>query len=100
MKKQKLTRLQKEVLFGLLLGDGSLQWNEKKTTCRFRFTQKNYAYIMHVYKIFEEFVGTPPQLNTKTQVWYFNTLQSPVFRFYRQQFYRPDGTKQVPRLIH
>lgn len=96
----KLTRLQKEVLVGILLGDGSLQWNENKTTCRLRYTQKNYAYIMHIYEIFRPFVTTPPKLNKKTHVWYFNTIQSPVFRFYRHQFYTVDGMKRIPRLIH
>jgi hypothetical protein len=97
---EKLTRLQKEILFGILLGDASLQWNENRTTCRLRYTQKNYAYIMHVYEIFKPFVKTPPSLCKQTEVWYFNTIQSPVFRFYRQQFYGKDEIKRIPRLIH
>lgn len=97
---KKLTRLQKEVLFGILLGDASLQWNEKKTLCRLRFTQKDKEYCMHIYEIFREFVNTPPQQNKKTGVWYFNSLLSPVFRFYCHQFYTKDGVKKIPRLIH
>lgn len=96
---QKLTRLQKEVLFGVLLGDGNLQWNENKTTARLRLGQSNYAYCMHLYEIFKPFVATPPKQN-KEGVWYFNTLQYPMFRFYAQQFYGKNGIKRVPRLIH
>ena len=97
---KKLTRLQKEVLYGILLGDGSLQWNETKTTCRLRYTQKNYEYIMHVYEIFRDFTETPPKLNKTTKVWYFNTLQFGLFRFYHHQFYNKLGNKRIPRLIH
>lgn len=95
-----LTPLQKEVLYGILLGDGSLQWNETKTTCRLRYTQKNSEYIMHVYEIFRDFTETAPKLNKETQVWYFNTLQFGLFRFYRQQFYDKLGNKRIPPLIH
>jgi hypothetical protein len=98
--KTKLTRFQKEVLFGILLGDGSLQWNERKTKCRLRFTQKNESYCFHVYTIFRNFVATPPKQNKKTGVWYWNTVQCEQFRFYRQQFYAADGKKKIPKLIH
>ena len=97
---KKLTPLQKEVLYGILLGDASLQWNDTQTTCRLRYTQKNYEYIMHVYAMFRDFTNTPPKLNKKTNVWYFNTLQFGLFRFYRQQFYDHLGNKKIPRLIH
>ena len=107
----KLTSLQKEILFGTLLGDGHLETQDNGQTYRLKFDHsiKQQAYVDWLYESFKEWTHTPPKKRsrdvefrgvTKTYDKYgFNTLSHSAFRFYAKQFYS-QGKKQVPRLIH
>jgi hypothetical protein len=95
-----LTRIQKEVLIGTLLGDASLSWNTNKTKARIHFRQKKKAYIDHLYDLFKEFISTPPRQNKITGIWQCNTRGFAVFRFYKHQFYDENNKKVIPKLIH
>ena len=103
----KLTPEQKEVLIGLMLGDGHLETQNRGRTYRLKIEQseKHRAYVQHLYRLFEAWVRTPPQpkvVRSRGHVsrnWWFQTLSHGAFRFYAQQFYQ-DGRKHVPRLIH
>ncbi len=103
---KKLTNIQHEVLIGILLGDAHLQTFNNGITYRLQILQKNQEYCEHLYKIFQDFVTTPPKPITtpKGEIrWYFNTCTYPCFRFYGQQFYsfiNNKTVKKVPRLIH
>src|SRR3989344_6680836 len=104
--KLKLSDYQKEVLIGLLLGDGHLETQNNGRTYRLKiehtYWQKDYTNWL--YKIFQEWVLTPPQ--EKQQIvsgvvykkYWFSTVSHGAFRFYAQQFYNKH--KILPKLIN
>ena len=105
-----LPPIQREVLIGILLGDGSLQTESKGKTYRLRITQseEHNEYLLHLYHIFKKFTTSPPIKHmyqdkrdpSKTYMsWSFATTQQGCFSFYGQQFYGPDGVKKVPKII-
>lgn len=106
----KLTKLQCEVLVGILLGDASLQTESNGKTYRLRISQseKHKDYVFHLYEIFKNLTTSPPtlyvftdsrNLSKKYSRWSFSTTQQSCFRFYGQQFYG-EGKKKLPKLIH
>ena len=103
----KLSSTQREVLVGLLLGDAHLETQNRGRTYRLKIEQseKHRAYVEHLYRLFKEWVLTPPRLrhvrskgHESTNYW-FQTVSHGAFRFYAHRFY-VDGHKVVPRLIH
>ncbi len=110
MTKTKLTRLQHEVLVGILLGDASLQTESNGNTYRLRISQseKHKDYVFHLYTIFANLTLSPPikyeftdsrYPSKKYYRWSFSTKQDACFRFYGHQFYK-NKNKVVPKLIH
>nr|YP_009184764.1 putative LAGLIDADG homing endonuclease [Jenufa perforata]ALO62917.1 putative LAGLIDADG homing endonuclease [Jenufa perforata] len=105
----KLTKEQREILVGLLLGDGNMQTENNGRTYRFRFSQQSRQkdYLFAVYEIFKPFVTTPPReyrftdsrTGKKSFRWAFATTQQACFRFYGQLFYSLNGKKKVPKII-
>ena len=104
----KLTPTQRETLVGVLLGDATLESQNKGRTYRVKIEQsvEHADYVQHLYRVFEPFVRRPPFRKTRstpgraqTKSMAFNTLSHSCFRFYAQQFYQ-DGKKVVPKLIH
>ena len=59
-----LSQIQREVLVGTLLGDASIPLYRGKPRLNVKFAQKSASadYIQHLYSIFDNFVGTPPQV--------------------------------------
>lgn len=107
-KKLKLTKEQREILVGILLGDAHLETQNGGRTYRVKMEQsdKHKEYLFHLYEIFKEWVLTPPQFRIreypsgkKSIHWWFQTVSHGAFRFYAHQFYR-EGKKTVPKLIH
>lgn len=102
----KLNGYQREVLVGLLLGDGHLETQNDGRTYRLKvehiFWQKDYTDWL--YQIFKEWVLTPPQ--EKIQIiedlprrkYWFSTVSHGALRFYAQQFYH-NKKKILPKLI-
>nr|YP_009519145.1 hypothetical protein [Caulerpa verticillata]AYC65101.1 hypothetical protein [Caulerpa verticillata] len=110
----KLSQIQREVLIGTLLGDAIIPLRYDRPTYLVKFEQKisKKAYIEHLYKIFEPFVGQPPKIrnikgggaNDRQSVW-FRTYQHPCFKFYYDIFYPQNyicqkRLKRVPKIIH
>ena len=103
----KLTNKQREVLVGLILGDGHLETQNDGRTYRLKIEQSetHIAYVQHLYEFFAEWVPTPPQAKVVrsrghvSQNWWFSTLGHAALRFYAHQFYK-DQRKRVPKLIH
>lgn len=103
----RLTSIQREVLIGLMLGDGNLETANNGRTYRLKIehstTQREY--LEHLYNMFKDFVLTPPRVREfsyKGKIYHhlvFSTLSHASFRFYAHQFYH-DGKKVVPKLIH
>lgn len=106
-KRLKLTKRQREIIIGKLLGDGHLETLDNGRTYRLKIehslSQKEY--VDWLYQEFKEWVRTPPQIKFQKvngkifKKYWFNTLSHGSFRFYAQQFYR-DKRKCVPKLIH
>ena len=101
--KLKLTRSQREILTGLILGDAHLETQNNGRTFRikFEYSSKHAAYANHIYEVFKNWILTPPQVKidaARNNIW-FQTLSHGAFRFYAQKFYR-SNKKCVPVMIH
>lgn len=105
MNSKKFTLKQKELIVGIILGDGHLETRTNGKTYRLKIehgiTQKEY--VDYLYSQFKYFCKTPPKKRIrvslgKTMVSYgFTTLSSGSWRFYGQQFYK--GNKKIIPLI-
>lgn len=102
----KFTSRQREILIGVLLGDGHLETQNNGRTYRLKIEHsiKQREYVDWLYAEFKDWVLTPPQLKLgvrgeKTyQKYAFQTVSSPSLRFYAQQFYNK-RKKVVPTQI-
>src|SRR3990167_5439054 len=102
----KLTREQKSIIVGNLLGDGHLETQTKGKTYRLKIEHSisQKAYVDWQYQKLANLVGTPPRVNLKSltgkvsQNYKFDTLSSSSLRFFGQSFYQ-DGKKKIPRII-
>jgi hypothetical protein len=84
----KLSNLQFEALIGLLLGDASLQTQNKGKTYRIKFEWGNNskAYVDHVYALFNEWILSVPHKKTRLSPrgntvinWGFQTISHQAF---------------------
>ena len=104
--KLKLTREQRDVLVGLLLGDAHLETQNRGKTYRLKieYSSRSREYCDHIYEIFREWVLTPPRRKLVNSNGHhstnvaFSTVSHAAFRFYAQQFYM-EGKKKVPSMI-
>lgn len=101
-----LSGFQKEVLVGLILGDGCLVRLKTSKATRLQICQslKQGDFVDWLYKTFKEFVRTPPQPKIRhrdgkeyIEVW-FNTLTYTTFQNFYDLFY-PNRKKVVPENI-
>ena len=101
-----LNKPQREILVGLMLGDGHLETqNNGKTYCLKVEQSANKAeYVNWLHENFENFVLNKPKIKDKERngivtknIW-FATLSHGSFRFYAQQFY-VNGKKVIPKMI-
>ncbi len=98
----KLSRKQREVLVGILLGDACLETLNNGRTYRLKIEQseKHREYLYHLYDLFKEWVLTPPRSRGRENLSLaFSTISHASFRFYAHQFYGDSG-KKIPKLIH
>ena len=101
-----LTKTQRDLIIGMLLGDGHLESQDKGRTYRLKvehsIVQKNY--VDWLYKEFSKWTGQPPKERIKNSFgkekasYGFNTYSSGSLRFYGQQFYQ-GNKKVIPKLI-
>jgi hypothetical protein len=106
-KELKLSRKQREVLIGLMMGDAHMETRNRGRTYRLKIEQSEHHadYVTHLYDLFREWVPTPPRKKEVVSKGHrsvnlvFQTVSHGSFRFYAHQFYR-EGRKQVPKLIH
>lgn len=102
----KLTKEQKEILVGLMLGDGHLETQNNGRTYRLKVEQtiRHKEYVDWLYENFKEFINTPPKSRNHFAFgrgitnYRFNTLSVGNFRFFAHQFYERKK-KKVPKLI-
>jgi hypothetical protein len=83
-----LSKLQWEIAIGLILGDASLQTQNNGKTYRMKFewSDKNKAYIDHVYALFDEWVLSFPHKKIRKSPkgntvinWGFQTISHQAF---------------------
>ena len=102
----KLNKTQREILIGLMLGDGHLETQNGGRTYRLKVEQslRKKEYVLWLYEKFSDFVLTKPKIKekirngAKTKNFYFSTLSHGTFRFYAKQFYG-NGKKVIPKII-
>lgn len=105
-KKVKLTKKQREIIFGLILGDGHLETQNNGRTYRLKVEQTigHKIYVDWLYENLKEFVQTPPKVKIKITFgkirknYGFSTLSVSSLRFFAHQFYK-EGKKVIPNLI-
>ncbi len=95
-----LTEAQKEIIIGLLLGDGAMR---KKTHALLEinhsYTQKEY--VDWLYQQFKTYVGTPPKVrrgNGKRIAYRFTTKSMPVFTDFYNWFFQ-GKRKTIPNSL-
>lgn len=77
-----LSQSQLEIALGLLLGDVSIQTQDKGKTYRLKFQQSenlHREYIFHLYDIFNEWSLSPPYFDEKRNMWSFQTISHHEF---------------------
>lgn len=83
-----LSNIQREIAIGLMLGDASLQSQNKGKTFRMKFEwgDKNKKYAEHIYKVFNEWILSPPykkerinEVGNSVITWSFQTISHDAF---------------------
>lgn len=106
-KQLKLTKRQRQIIIGKLLGDGHIETQNKGRTYRLKIEHSviQKEYVDWLFNEFKDWVRTKPQIKEQKikdrtyQKYWFNTLSHGAFRFYAHQFYQRNK-KVVPKLIH
>jgi len=99
----KLSQKQRDILVGLLLGDGHLETQNDGRTYRLKIEHSinQREYVDYLYKEFKNWCNQDPKVKNrggKTDSYYFTTYSHGSFRFYGQQFY-PKGKKVIPDIV-
>ena len=91
----KLSKFQKEILVGLLLGDGCLERTKNSTGARLKVSQclRQQELVWWLYQNFSSLVATLPKIYRNELR--FNTLTHSCFKYFYDIFY-PQGKKVVP----
>lgn len=95
----------REIIFGSMLGDGSIEMQERSINGRFKFSQsvKNNGYFLMVYELFSPYCKALYRnyeyLDKRTKEKYttlsFSTVASPLFTEFYTLFYL-NGVKIIP----
>ena len=94
---------QKEAIIGLMLGDASLQSQNKGKTYRIKFEwgDKNKAYVLHVFNLFDEWVLSQPHKKERLSLkgnliinWGFQTFSHKAFNYLAELFLLDKGGKK------
>jgi hypothetical protein len=103
-----LTKDQKETAIGLLLGDASLQSQNKGKTYRIKFEcgDRNKAYAMHVFQLFYEWILSQPHKKSRISPngnivinWGFQTISHEAFNHLADLFLKQKHKGIVESLI-
>jgi len=88
-----------DFLNGLLLGDGSLVYTSRKTSCWYGHSDKNKSYLEWLTKQFNSFGIKCSEIKPHTNnTWCMKTMSYRSFVDIRKKWY-PEGKKVIPELI-
>ena len=105
-----MTKKQKEIIVGKILGDGHLETQTYERTYRLKIEHslKQKEYVDYLYEELKSLCQSSPKLKTKKYIYknikkdlslvWFNTKSSGDFRFFAQQFYK-NKKKIIPKII-
>lgn len=103
-----LTKQQSEAAIGLMLGDASLQTQNKGRTYRLKFEwgNKNLPYVNHVYNLFDEWVISKPHRKSRKRPlgntvinWGFQTISHEALNYLAALFIHNNKKIVVDNLI-
>lgn len=100
----KLSKEQREILVGLLLGGLQVVSDEKRRNhlIQFEFNQNSMEHSVlrrHIHDQFHEWLHPSNKPVNEDIPYKFNTISHPYFSFYADQFW-PGGQPKIPKLIH
>ncbi|MEI9913656.1 MAG: LAGLIDADG endonuclease [Candidatus Saccharibacteria bacterium] len=103
----KLTKRQRSIIVGTILGDGHLETLNNGRTYRLKIEHsiKQSAYVDWLYQELKPWVLTPPKAKSKLlkgislENYYFQTLSAGQLRFYGKAFYDVNKKKHVPAQV-
>lgn len=94
-----LSQLQKDIIIGTLLGDGSLEYDKfKASRLQIKQAERKKEYVIWLYEMLANLVKTPPKQRLDTLQWYFSTRSLRSLEEFRKNFYIT-GRKNVPENI-
>ena len=109
-KSLKLSKIQRDVLVGLMLGDGHLESRDKNKTYRLKVSHslKQKEYTFWLADIFKDWIRTKPKIRKiispyskkELEIIEFSTYSHSAFRFYYHQFYDENKNKIIPKIIN
>lgn len=98
-----VTKQQKEVLLGILLGDGHMELSPNRKSARLKMEQEaeKLEYVKHLHQVFKDWRPGPIIAATNSNNFKFSTAFSPTLTFYHTAFYgvQEPWERQVPRWI-
>lgn len=101
-KQLQLSKRQRELIVGLLLGDGHLETQNGGRTYRLKVEHcaAQRDYLVWLAKEFQEWIQADwyEKQHGEKVVYGFTTMSHPALRFYAKQFYL-NGKKRIPPLI-
>lgn len=94
-----LSQQQRDVLVGLMLGDGNLEFNGYRgARLQVKQSEERREYVFWLYSQFMHMTKTPPQQRPDTRQWYFGTRFFENLEEFRNIFYAK-RTKVLPENI-
>ncbi|KAM1420848.1 hypothetical protein ACFX2I_003172 [Malus domestica] len=102
----KLSKEQREILVGLLLGGLQIESDEdwKNHMIRFEFSESSSTHSLlkrHIFDQYHEWLHPSCKSSESTEdiPYKFSTISHSYFAFYAEQFW-PKGRRMIPKLIH
>jgi len=95
--KVRLTKKQKAIVIGNILGDGYLEYNGcRGTRLQMKQAEKYKEYIFWLHKELKSLCKSGPSQRKDNRQWYFGTRFVDEFTELRKRFYDQQGIKIVP----
>ncbi len=97
-----LTKTQRSIIIGKILGDGHLETANNKTfRLKIEHSIKQKEYVDWLYEQLKNLASNNPKIKKRERItsYWFNTSCSGTLRFYAQQFYK-GNKKIIPKIIN